>query len=270
MRTDLSSLLLSRRELRFVTRGMVRLGLVGALAVGAWLSPLSPGPMMHAGDLAAAGQVDAAIEVYLHAAQSHLLPSTRREAHWAAASLASVDTTRPQRAIGLLRDFILQHPGHLESAQASARLGTLYLLYQHDPVRAAEAWGQAVAIAPQDPQAGQWLLDAGLVLSDAGLNDQGLAQLQRATQHPTQAFAAHFAMGRMTMALDPATAYGHYSAATRAATEEADQNLARLGAASALEALDRVDQAVAELSAVDSDQPELQRRRARLLAIDNP
>jgi hypothetical protein len=111
MRTDLLSLLLSRRERRFVTRGMVRLGLVGAVAVGAWLSPLSPGPMMHAGDLAAAGQVDAAVEVYLHAAQQHLLPSTRLQAHWAAASLASVDTTRPQRAIDLLRDFVQTHPG---------------------------------------------------------------------------------------------------------------------------------------------------------------
>ncbi len=270
MRTDLSSLLLTRRELRFVTRGMVRLGLVGALVVGGWLSPLSPGPMMHAGDLAASGQIDAAIDVYLHSAHSHLLPSTRREALWAAASLASVDTTRPQRAIDLLRDFVLQHPGQAETAQASARLGTLYLLYQHDPVRAAEAWGQAVATAPQDPQAGQWLLDAGLALADAGLSEQALTQLQRATEHPAQAFAASFAMGRLTMTVDPALAYGHYSAAARAATDGSDQNLARLGAASALEALDRVDQAVAELSAVETDEPGVQRRRARLLAIDTP
>lgn len=270
MRTDIFSLLLTRRELRFATRGMVRLGLAGALAAAGWLSPLSPGPLIHAGDLASSGRTDAAIEVYLHAADTQLLASSRLKARWAAASLASVDTSHPQRAIELLRGFVAEHPEDPLAAQALARLGTLYLLYQHDPVRAAEAWDQAVAIAPQDPSVGQWSLDAGLALADARLDEQAMVQLNRAATHPEQAFGARLAMGRLMLANDPVAAYEHYSAAARAAGNETDASLARLGAASALEALDRVEQAVAELSEAEADEPGVQRPRPRPLAIDTP
>lgn len=268
MPNPMSRRLLSRRELRFVSRGATVVVTAGLLAVGAWLTPWSPGAMDHAADLAAHGDTQAAIGVYLDIADGKGFPQTRADARWAAAWLASVDAERPQQAVDLLRDFTRKHPDDPRVAQAWGRLGTMYSLYLHDDVRAAEAWQAAAASGPDHEDAGDWLLDAGIAYSDAGLAPRAVEVLTLAAAHPDTAVAAQLALGRLALGTDPATAYDHYSRALRQATEPADASLARLGIATALESLDRVDQALAELGSGDPGDAALTRRRARLEARD--
>lgn len=266
MPSFISRRLLSVRELGFASRGAIGLALVGLLATGAWFSPWSPGAMDHAADLAARGDTDAAVGVYLRVADGPVLPSMARDARWQAAWVASVDTTQPQRAVELLRDFTSRYPADPLAAQAFERLATLYSLYQGDPVRAAEAWESAAAVSPASPDAGRWLVEAGLAYSDADLPERAATALRAATAHPSQAVAAHLGLGRLLLAQDPAKAYDHYTAALGLARDEQDTTVARLGMASALEALDRVDQALAELEGADGSDPAVARRRARLQA----
>lgn len=263
-RTTLSRLLLPR-ELRFVSRGAALVLVGGALFGGFWLSPWSPMGLDRAATLAASGETDRAVAAYMEIADGPGFPATRLDARWQAAWLASVDPTDPQRAVDLLRDFAQREPDTLRTAHAHERLGTLYRLYLGDLVRAAEAWQQAAALAPAAPEAGHWQLDAGLAYLDAGLPDKAAEPLLAATQ-TAEAVPAHLALGRMFLAEQPTLAYEHYSAAVRLATDEADRSLARLGAATALESLDQVDEALAELEAGGDDDRVLQRRRARLEA----
>lgn len=268
MASSISRRLLSRRELRFVSRGAVVVSLGGLLVAAAWLTPWSPGAMDHAADLAAHGDTQAAIDVYLDIADGRGFDSTRKQARWSAAWLASVDSAQPQQAVELLRDFTQRYPQDPLTARAWDRLGAVYSLYQRDSLRAAEAWQAAALVAPEHDDAGRWLLDAGLAYADADLADRAHDLLSQAATHPTQAVAAHLALGRLSLSTDPATAYGHYSSALGQADDPRDVSLARLGIATALESLDRVDQALAELEQGDSDDDALNRRRARLQARD--
>ena len=266
MPSFVSRRLLSRRELRFATGGALSVAAAGLLGAALWLSPWSPSALDRAADLAARGDTDAAIQVYLEVAHGPGFASTCKQALWQAAWLASVDTDAPQRGVELLRDFTARYPADPLAAQAWDRLGTMYSLYQGDAVRAAEAWEQAAAVSPALPDAGRWLVDAGLAYADAALVERADRALSTATAYPDHAVAAHLALGRLHLASDPATAYDHYGAALGLARTEEDASLARLGVASALESLDRVDQALAELEGGDQDDAALNRRRARLQA----
>ncbi|RME28155.1 MAG: hypothetical protein D6798_03010 [Deltaproteobacteria bacterium] len=256
-------------ELIFVLRRGILVALVGLLAVGAAFSRWSPLSLDRAAALAAGGDAAAAVDAYLEIARSAVSPKVRDDAAWQAALLASVDGHDPQRAVELLRSYAHTHPDTDRAAQALDRLGTLYQLYLQDPIRAAEAWQAAAAAAPDSPRVGRWQLDAGLAYLDAGLRDRAAAALQEAADHDSTFVAAKLALGRMALVDDPAAAYDHYSQALGRAQVDADRSLARLGIATALEALDRVPQALAELEDGDDD-PALQRRRARLQARDHP
>ncbi|MCB9780430.1 MAG: tetratricopeptide repeat protein [Alphaproteobacteria bacterium] len=257
--------LFSMRELRFASRGALAVAVVGALAVGAWMSPWSPAAMDRAERLAARGDVDGAVAAWLDIAD-HASGGRAQDALWQAAWLASVDVQDPQRSVELLRRFASEYPDSDRAPQALARLGTLYQLYLQDPVRAAEAWAQAGSTHPDHPDAGRWQLDAGLAFHAAGLPERAVEPLEAATEHDDTRVAAHLALGRLALAGDPAVAYDHYSEALQDADNDADRSLARLGAASALESLDDVDQALAELESADATDTAAQRRRARLEA----
>jgi len=266
MALPISFRLLSRRELRFATRGALGVGAVGLLVAAFWLSPWSPGALEHAAQLAAMGDTDQAIDVYLDVANGPAFAGTQRDARWSAAWLASVDDGDPQRALLLLRDYATRYPADPHAAQAWERLATLYRLHMHDPVRAAQAWDHAAAVSLSSPDAHRWKLEAGLAWIDAEQPERALVSLRAAAINPAQAPAAWLAMGRLQLSQDPAAAYDAYSKALTTSACEADASLARLGVATALESLDKVDQALAELDAGDRQDPALQRRRARLQA----
>lgn len=262
MRTGLAALLLSRRERRFLVRGMLGSAVVAGLGVLGWLSPLSPGPLLRAGDLAAEGRLDEAVALYEHTAERHWLAPIRADAAFAAASLASVDEQEPQRAVLLLRGFVAAHPDDQRVAEAWERLATLYLLFQHDPVRAAEAWQQAALAAPQDPRAGRWLLDAGLALADASLVERAEAVLELARAYPEQAGPAALTLGRLALKTDAGRAYRYFSEAAASSLGPAERELARAGMDSALEAMDRQMPALAEALPANGEDSGASLRRA--------
>ncbi len=267
MRRGLTQIL-HPRELRFVgSRALVVIGL-GILGGAFWFSPWSPAALDNAASLAARGDSDGAIAAYLDVADGPAFRGVREEALWQAAWLASVDGDHPQQAVELLRAYVQQAPGSARAAQAQERLATLYRLYLGDPIRAAEAWEHAADLSPAHAAAGRWQLDAGLAYMEAGLNDRARDAFDRAVAHPDVRVAAHLALGRVYLLDDPAAAYDHYSQALVSAQDPGDASLARLGAATALEALDEVGQALAELEGGDENDPALQRRRARLSARD--
>ncbi len=267
MRTGPSELL-HKHELRFVLGRAALVAALGLVALGTAMSPWSPLALDRAASLAAGGDDTAAIDAYLDLASTAGSQQARDDAAWKAAWLASVDAGDPQQAVELLRSYADAHPATARAATAQDRLGTLYQLYLQDPIRAAEAWQAAAQAAPDAPDVGRWQLDAGLAYLDAGLRDRAAAALDEATGHDSTFVAAQLALGRLSLADDPASAYDHYTLALGRAGTDGDRSLARLGVATALEGLDRVGQALAELEDSDDD-PALQRRRARLQARDS-
>ena len=264
--STISRRLFSRRERAFAARGALSVLGAGMLFGAFWLSPWSPGAQGRAGSLAASGQTDRAIEAYLDIAHGPACTAHQREALWQAAWLASVDPHDPQRAVDLMRGYVEAWPVSEHSAMAYERLATLYRLYLTDPVRAAEAWEKGAELLPASPDAARFQLEAGLAFVEAGLTERALPLLEAAAREPGQQVAAQLALGRITLPVDAARAYDHYAQALATAKDPADASLARLGAATALEALDQVDQALAELEGGDPADPALQRRRARLEA----
>ena len=125
-------------------------------------------------------------------------------------------------------------------------------------------------LSTQDtPEAGRWMLAAGLAFADAGDQDNALRALRVAATRSEQAVAAHLAQGRIHLQRDPAQAYSDYDAAFRAGADGEARRLAHLGMATALEYLYRRDAALAELDeALEEGESDaaIQRRRNRLRA----
>jgi tetratricopeptide (TPR) repeat protein len=209
--------------------------LVGLSLVGWWASPWSPVALDRPAVHVARGDVDAAIDGYLALARGHGPEDVRGEALWRAAMLTAVDAGRVQQGIDLFRELQLTWPDTTRAVEADARLASLYQQYLHDDLRASEHWRLAAKANPLHPDAGRWLLDAGLALATVGRDADAIVTLQSASERPKQHVAAALALGRLTLREDPATAFGWYDKALRSAGSEEERGVARLGVAAATE-----------------------------------
>ncbi len=222
---------------------------------------------------AANGSTVQAIDAYLEHAEGWGTRKQKGEALWRAAVLAHVEHSDPELATSIIEDMIARYPEHSRVAEGHARVAWIHSVHHRDPVRAGTRWVAAAAVAPSHADAGRWMLDAGLSFARAGDSARAMVALATAASRPDQAVAARLAQGRMRLGADPAQAYVDYDAAFRAGATGEDRRLARLGMATALEHLDRREQALAELDeAVEEGMSDaaLQRRRERLRARRNP
>ena len=75
-------------------------------------------------------------------------------------------------------------------AQAMGTLGTISMMYEHDPPRAFDLWERALALQPRLSELRTWYAFCGLILA-RGDYEQGLAELARAAaEDPLSAFCA--------------------------------------------------------------------------------
>ncbi len=264
---------LSIRERRYLWTGVgTALATVVAL-VGLWASPFSPVSLDNSALQAASGSPSDALEAYLEQADSWGSEHQRGEALWRAAVLSQVELADPDRAGEIIEDMITRFPSHARVPEAHARMAWIHSVHHKDPVQAGTRWVAAAAVAPSHPDAGRWMLDAGLAFAEAGDTGRAIVALAQAATRPDQAVAARMAQGRMRLSTDPAQAYVDYDAAFRAGATGEDKHLARLGMATALEHLDRREQALAELEEAAEDglnDAALRRRRTRLRARRAP
>ena len=137
---------------------------------------------------------------------------------------------------------------------------------QGDPAAAA-AWQAAAEAAPEHPRAGRWWLAAADHYSARGQILTAQEAYEAATAYPSEAAVAWVAIGRLTLAHDPAAAYTAFSNAASAAQRPSTLRLARLGTATALERLEGPEAALAEVDEIiasEGTDPSLERRRDRL------
>ena len=260
---------LPEAERRYLLTGIGTTIFTVVAVVGLWLSPLSPAHLDRTASQAASGDVPGAYDAYLDLANGWGPTERRGEALWRAAVMAHVSLNDVDASVHHLETLIEIFPEHARVSDAHARIGMVHRDHHGDPIRAGMRWVAAASVSPGHPNAGRWMLDAGLAFADAGAMDNAHTALAAAAMRPDQAVAARLAEGRLHLSTDPAQAYADYDAAFRAGAKEGARRLARLGMATALEYLDRREQALAELddaADVGEEDSALRRRRDRLRA----
>ncbi|MDP6933813.1 MAG: hypothetical protein QGG40_12895, partial [Myxococcota bacterium] len=239
--------LLPAAEARYLTRAVWRVLGVVVLLAGLWWSPLSPAALERPARLLGNNQAQEALDSYLELAYGWGTDSMRSEALWRAGQVASVELQDVEQAVSLFRELIHMWPESERVNQARIELATLYRLHLEDPVSAAENWRTAVLDQADHPYAGQWLLAAGEAFYEAGYLSESDESWRTATDYPEVAVDAWLALGRGHLLDDPEKAYGHYDHALSSGAQGEAARLARLGMATALELMDRAEEALAEL-----------------------
>ncbi len=243
---------------------------VVAAGLAWWRSAWSPAALDRPARLAAAGRVAEAADAYADLAAGSGPASVREEAAWRAAALTAVDLDDPLRARVRLQRYLDAWPRGPHAADALAALGELYRRRLADPAEAARWWSRAAEVAPTDPRAGRWWLEAGRALAAADLDDEALAALDRAAEHAEVAAAARIATGRLLLDRDAARAYEAFDEALTDARDDYQDDIARLGLVTALERMERRDSALAELdeAVAEGDADEALERRWRRLRAE--
>lgn len=270
MRGAASPLQLTAAESRYVLRGAAGAALA-VLALGVvWVSPWSPTALDRPALLVQMGFPNLGLSAYESLAHGPARARTRAEALWRAGNLAATDLDAGTRAAVLLRELLDRYPDSPRAPDAAERLATIYA--HSDPVRAADAWQAAAEVAPDDGRVGAWQLAAGLALRRAALPDRAATALRAATAHPEVAVLAWLALGDVLLAEHASDARVAYQAALTAGARGGDATLARLGMATALERLDRREEALDELEAASAvgDGDDAIRLRINLLSGSTP
>ncbi len=255
-------------EARYVLRGVtVVAGAVLGLGVF-WFSPWSPEAIDRPALMLGWGFPNLAYQGWVDLSQSMAPSDTRAEALWRAANLAATDLERPQAAVELLRTLVAEHVDHVRAPEAQDRLASLYAGALRDPLRAAETWESAAKTWPDDFDAGRWWLEAGLSFARANAPDRAAPAFRAAAEtDPALAVDAWLALGNALLAEDPEGAHAAFVTASRQGASGEEASLAALGAATALERLDRPDEALVTLeeTIAAGDGDEAVRLRAKML-----
>ena len=263
-----SPLRLTAAESRYVLRGAAAVALVILGLAAFWLSPWSPEALDRPALLVAVGLPNLGLSAYDSLAHGPARSATRAEALWRGGNLAATDLDAPQRAVDLLRELTESYPSSPRVPDAWERLAAIYARSLQDPVRASEAWLAGAAAAPADPRVGDWQLEAGLALQRADQPARAAEALRAATAHPEVAVQAWLALGDVLLTDQASDARIAYQAALTAGAKGSDATLARLGMATALERLDRRDEALDELETAQAvgDGDDAIRLRIKLLS----
>lgn len=264
---------LRSREARFLALAGAGVPAVLGAVTLFWTSAWSPVALDRPADLLVAGHSADAVAAYERLAAGAGPAAVRAEARWRAAHLGAVHPADSGTAIARLETLLAGSP-ELSShrrAEAHALVAGLQHREQQQPDAAAQHWERAAAIAPGHADAGRWLLQAGEAFAAAGAVRSAERVLTAPQAQAHDPSGAWLALARLRLTEDPAAAYDAYDRALRASgTGSAQQALARLGLATALErlegreaALAELDEAWAEGEVVDRS---LIRRRQRLQA----
>ena len=258
---------LTADEARYVTRGASVVAFA-VLSVGAfWLSPWSPEAVDRPALLWGWGFPNLAYEGWVQLAHGYASPDTRAEALWRAANLAAIDLQLPNAAVEHLRELIRTYPDHSRVPEARERLAALYAGALRQPRLAAATWEAAAAAEPKAAAAGEWWLEAGISYARAADDGDSERALRAATAHPEVAVDAWLALGSALLAEEPDQAKDAFDQALTAGAAGAEASLAHLGAATALERDERLEDALAELerAKADGDADEAIEQRIALL-----
>ncbi len=189
----------------------------------------------------------------------------REHALWLAILTDAAVANRPHHALLLAETFLERFP---HSARMPAVLAQrAALLERVDAPDAAIAWQEAAMAANPNGEAGRYWLRAADRFVATGDGAAAEAAYRAATRSEAHAATAWMALGRLSLASDPAEAHTAYSEAVRTARRPETEKLARLGAATALERLEGREAALAEVDdalAEAGPDPALERRRQRL------
>ncbi len=214
------------------------------------LSPLSP-LALGAGDLMlGVGRADLAVWQYDAIAQQNPDPYLRVKALERSASVWSIELGDRTEARKRLFTLTQLNVGVAQVASVHAEIGALFD-EQHKPRQAARHYGQAHQLDPAGAEAADRLARAAEILQREGLDKKALqAWTDLANAHPNYRARADLGQAQIRLAQgDEQWALGLFESAENGEGDLAA--IARLGAATCLERLGDLDEALAALDAAD-------------------
>lgn len=241
---------LVRRPVRLALWAACLLATVAVL----WQSPVSPGAVDHGDVLYGTGQPRQAVAHWNLVGRWHPLRTARVRALQRAATVAAIDLDDRGLARESLR-LLLEDEALTGAVKADAweRLGHLEWTSFDDAEAAAAAFDLAWRAAPEDPRAGERLVQAARARTDATPGREALRAWERvATRVPSDKALARLAQGALLLSGgDERAALDAYEEAMALTKDPALQQAARLGAATCKERLGDLEAALADLDAAD-------------------
>jgi len=229
-------------------------GLVVALLLAAlWQSPASPAALGRADADLARGDAAAAAQRYDDIARVNPLAALREEALYRAALVWEVDLRAPRQARSRLERLAAQASDPERCAEAHVRIGKIALLSEADPGEAARHFLLARDRVPDSDQAPQRTMLAARALAEGGQLAGARALWVGLTESsPEHEGTARLALAELALTEgDAQEALALYEEAEFQVHDPAQQALARLGAATCLERLGNLDEALAELDQIE-------------------
>jgi tetratricopeptide (TPR) repeat protein len=170
----------------------------------------------------------------------------------------------------LLEDFQRTWPESDHQADGFTLLAELYVENPKQQRKAAQTWEHAARIAPDHPNAGDWLVRAAETWSGLKETARAEATWRLVSRYPEHEVAAWMTIASARLPDSPEQAYEAFRQALKRSIDSGDAALARLGMATSLERMERyleaeetIDLALAE----DLGNPTLTQRKRRLEAI---
>lgn len=209
----------------------------------------------------------AATEIYDSIANMNPLPNLRAAALERSALTWSVELGMPQEARVRLEQLLHQRMSDKERADLLDRVGELLVLEGHT-LDAARRLREAHDIAPDLPEASERLARAARAAATGGDLDLAARLWRRLGEaHPEELARSELGLANVALSMgNVEVALRAFEAATKAATAPEIEGVARLGAATCLERLGALDQALAELDEADLPSEVAERRAAQIQA----
>lgn len=232
------------------------------VALFLWTSPVSPVALWRADVMLGHGSPIEAIGLYDAIAATNPLPWVRAAALERSALTWSVELGQPSEARERLERRLNQHMSSAEQADVLDRVGQLLLL-EGQSLDAAVRLREAHDIAKDAPGASDRLARAARAAANGGDLDLSARMWRRMGQdHPEQLARSELGLANVALARgEVEEALASYEAAAKHAVDKNIVSVASLGAATCLERLGDLDQALAELDAADLP-PEVHASRA--------
>lgn len=232
-----------------------------------WTSPASPAALWRADVALGHGRAFDATVIYDAIARSNPLPWVRAEALERAALTWSVELQDATEARIRLERRLYQTMPDNERADLLERIGQLLLL-DGEQLEAARRFREAHDIAPFVPGGPERLAKAARTAAGAGDLDLAARLYRRLGQtHPEDRARAELGLANVALAQgELEVALESYQEAAGHAFDADVASVASLGAATCLERLGKLDEALAELAAADLPDAVRASRAARIKA----
>lgn len=238
---------------------------VSLIAILLWLSPMSPTALGHADASLGMGNPERAVARYERVARLNPVAWIRAEALYRAGMVYAVDLDEPAKAREHFEQAVSLFPEHERAAEIHERVGQIRLS-EHRPEAAWRAFMAAYEVNPDDPRASERLREAARARGEAGDRAGAEALWDRiAVEFPEHRTRALVAKAALRLASDnPEGALPLYEQVAEQATDPNVIAVARLGAATCLERLGSLEEAMAELDEADLPEGVRESRRKSL------